>query len=254
MEPHLLSTPCRHCAAESGHADCLARLLAVAPSSATAANDQAMTPCHFAAQNGHADAIDVLVHASPAAATITTVRSFTPLHIAAIKGHTTAVKRLLAAVPATAAARTESGATPLYLAAQNGYEGAVAALLEAAPGTALIRASVSPAGREWTPAHIAAIYGHVGVLKLILKTAPEAAWAHDKVVSLSLPEECSQCAGVVYTLERHLARPVQLPVVLHHSSLSIVAALQGNTPLDLALMRGNYKAARVLRAHGAAVK
>eukprot|EP00887_Chlorella_sp_A99_P000676 scaffold5.g676.t1 len=79
-------------------------LLAAAPESATAADQDSALPLHLAAHKGHAAAVEVLLAAAPQAAAATDDNGYLALHWAAQEGHAAAVQLLLAAAPETASA------------------------------------------------------------------------------------------------------------------------------------------------------
>lgn len=184
-----LPPPCRHFAAEEGHAVCLHKVLAVAPAAAQLVNSNGETPTHLAAIKGHTAALDEILAVHPTSAAAQDLNGWTPLHDAAARGHTAAVERLLAACPAAASVRQKDNGSALYLAAQNGHEEVATLLLDAAPGEAL--GALGAAYHGMTPAHIAAERGHAGAMQRILKAAPEASQAQDLKASCGqLPDAC----------------------------------------------------------------
>lgn len=184
-----LPPPCRHFAAEEGHAVCLHKVLAVAPAAAQLVNSNGETPAHLAASKGYTAALDELLAVHPTSAETQDLNGWTPLHNAAARGHTAAVERLLAACPAAASVRQKDNGSALYLAAQNGHEEVATLLLDAAPGEAL--GALGAAYNGMTPAHIAAERGHAAVLQRILKATPEASQAQDLKASCGQhPDAC----------------------------------------------------------------
>ena len=137
-------------AAENGHHEVVAALIAARANVDLAMND-GFTPLLVAAQNGHHEVVAALINAN---ATVDQAMKdgSTPLLMAAMNGHLEVVTALVNA-NATVDKAYEHGATPLYMAAGNGHHEVVTALIAA-------NATVDKAANGATPLFIAAENGH----------------------------------------------------------------------------------------------
>ncbi len=106
------------------------RSLIAGGSDVSAAQGDGMTALHWAAERGHAEIAAALLAAGANVTATTRLGDYTPLHLAARRGHAT-VGTLLLAAKADAAAVSSTGVSPLHLAAAAGDRTLVEALVAA---------------------------------------------------------------------------------------------------------------------------
>ena len=109
----------------------LVRALLEQGADVNAAQGDGMTALHWAAERGHAELAALLIAASGNVEATTRIGHYTPLHLGSRGGHSRIVSTLLEAGADPHAVTTTSGVTPLHLAAAATAGGrTVAALLE----------------------------------------------------------------------------------------------------------------------------
>lgn len=118
-------------AAEYGHEQIVATLLAQRGVMANIIDDFGRSPLSWAAGNGHIGTTELFVAHEGANINLPDWRSGTPLHRAAGHGHTEVVKILLGQPEVNVNILDNRGRTPLLLAAENGHTGVVSLLAEA---------------------------------------------------------------------------------------------------------------------------
>jgi len=154
------------------------------------------------------------------------------IHDAALKGDLAKVKELLAKDPARLTAGNDLGRTPLHLAAHRGH-------LELAAW--LIKQGADVNGRETSyqlsPLHMAVWGGHLEVARLLLK----------KGADIQAREKDNETA--LYYVGNSL--PLAKFLVTEGLKINDTKSSAGNTPLAIALQRGNLEMAEYFLAGGA---
>lgn len=148
-----------HVAAFHGHTGCVEQVLMAGADLGEKGADGS-TPLHNAALNGHSGSVGRLVDAG---ADLQVMDNYgnTPLHDAALRGHVESALLLMAA-GAQLLARNHGGCTPLHLAALDGHDALIRRFADAG---ADVNAK-DTTGR--TPLHLAAMSGHCRSVEQLL--------------------------------------------------------------------------------------
>lgn len=163
-----------HIAAEMGHAEFVATLLAdpeieikidprIDPNLPTS---EFQTPLRLAAENGHTAVVNILLADHRVDPTQNDSHGANALYHAARNGHTNTVAALLRDGRINPSPPTIHSETPLIVAAANGHAGVVSALIADPRVSDLNRADY----RGMTPINVAAANGHTEVVTTLLAT------------------------------------------------------------------------------------
>jgi len=207
-------------AAECGHSDCVARLLA-AHASAVVADKPGWTPLMRASQNGHASVVGVLLRDAACRAAVdahSVDRNYSALKLAARNGHV-AVSCALVEAGASLDSQTLDGSTALTRACDGGHADVVAALIEAGAGIE------SPTKRDGSsPLAVAAASGQAGAARVLLRAraSPNTALA-DGRTALAL----AAANGHEQTLRMLVQHGADLEQASAKGATPLVAAVQG---------------------------
>ena len=160
------------------------------------------------------------------------IDGITPLMLAAGQGETEIERRLLEH-GAKVEKKNENGATALTYAARFGKAETARLLLE--HGAQLEAAD----NRKWTPLMYAAANGHLTVVDLLLQ---KGAHSRGKDAQGRTP----LLLAVSYSCD-----PAVVKTLLEHGASATEADKQGRTPAEMATIRTEKEALRLLREHGA---
>ncbi len=150
-------------AAEFGHTDCLAALLALEGVNVNYQDANGETPLHKAAKHGHHECIKLLLAATDINVNSADNEGNTPLHCTARSGSVACIEALLAIAGIKLNERNNEGSTPLIVAAQFGSTECLKALLMATD------IDVNLADNEGSTAlHEAARYGATSCIEALV--------------------------------------------------------------------------------------
>jgi ankyrin repeat protein len=217
-------------AAKRGDLPTVKQLLQAKSALVSCKDSKGDTPLHDAARYGHKDVVELLL-AHNAEINTKGFHGNTPLHVAAREHHKEIVELLLAH-NAEVNAKDKYGGTPLHDAAGGGHLDVVALLLAN-------QANVNAMSvLNWTPLHAASGKGHGSVVELLVANGAEV---NGKSTGKGwTPLHAAADGGHRGVVELLLAK---------NSDVNARGDL-GETPLDLAVIKGQAEVAQLLRQRG----
>jgi len=252
-----------HYAAKYGYDSTVAALLAANADISLAA--ASFLPIHYAAEKGHFVLVQMLL--SVEGADVDTNWKTKPLHLASENGHLASVRELLKKDPKLDT-MASIGWPALVYAIYNGHLLVVRELLNAGADT-----SIATSGVRLTPLFIACSQNRVGIVELLLESGADPdAVSHDRLRPLHAAVANGNELIVRALLENgafadpttegkkntplHFACRYRIPVHIVQLLFDNNADLKkktasGETPLSLAVCKGNITTVKFLMKHGA---
>ena len=197
-----------------------------------------LTPLIFAAAQGHTKCLESLVGADKIDINKVDTAGQTALFAAAYRGHVDCVALLLRTPGVEATKANEDGMTPLFIAASTGHEGCAALLLQ--DETVQINQRTTDK-HQYAALHVAAEFGYKACVQNLLEAGAD----------VNIKDARGQTALHLAVLQEHVG-VVNLLIATAGVNLNEEDAVQGTTPLDIAIAEHQEELQTILVKAGAA--
>ncbi|KAL5202394.1 hypothetical protein ABZP36_013346 [Zizania latifolia] len=223
-----------HLAARHGHGAAAEELMAMAPDVASELDDSGVSPLYLAVMSRSVRAVEAILLRKDASAA--GPDSQNALHVAVLQSQEM-VSLLLQWRPELATCLDRNQSTPLHFASSDGDCGIIKTILSQAPSsTAYLQDS-----EGLSALHAAALMGHAAAVRLLLQLSPASADIHD-IHGRSFLHAAATRGHV--SIVSHATKNRMLEHLLNEQDK------EGNTPLHLAVLAGEYKVISKLLSSG----